>query len=379
VKILFPIGTLYPSQQGGPSNTVYWMAKALTNAGIEVTIVTTNLQAEDKVPADVWLETDYGRVIYHSERSHLLPGKMLYSVWKEMPACDLVHLTSVFYPPSLLSAFVAKWHKKPVVWSPRGELDEKALVYSIWKKKPALWLIRFFLSKKITFHSTSPEETQRVRKVFGSNASVIEIPNFMELPPLVTPMASKPYLLCIGRIHPKKALENLIAALPLSEPFMQSDFTLKIAGDDRNAYGEQLKKQVAALGLNDKVEFTGLVEGDEKQRLYAGAHFSILPSHTENFGNVVIESLAQGTPVIASRGTPWEVLEVEKAGFWTENEVAALTAAIDKALHLSPDAYQIFRKNALSLARQRFDIERNVDVWITTYQNVLLLAQNGLA
>lgn len=377
MKILYPIGTLYPSQQGGPSNTIYWMAKALANAGVEVTLVTTNLQAEDKVPADMWLETNYGRVIYHADRIHLLPGKMLRSVWKEMSVCDLVHLTSLFYPPSLLSAFMAKWHKKPVIWSPRGELDEKALVYSFWKKKPFLWLIRSFLKEKITFHSTSPEETRRVRTIFGQNVRVVEIPNFMELPPLVTPMASKPYLLCVGRIHPKKALENLIAALSLSTHFIQSDFSLKIAGDHKNAYGEQLKKQAAELGLSEKVEFLGLVEGEAKQELYAGAYFSILPSHTENFGNVVIESLAQGTPVIASKGTPWHILEVEKAGFWSENTPSLLATTIDKALNSSQDIYQSLRRNALALAHQHFDIKANIGAWIETYQELINNKSNG--
>ena len=88
----------------------------------------------------------------------------------------------------------------------------------------------------------------------------------------------------------------------------------------------------------------------------------------EPFGNVVVESLAQATPAIASKGTPWKILEVEEAGFWTENEPAALASAIEKALKLPPDEYQIFRKNALSLARRSFDIAANVEVWIKTYE-----------
>ncbi|MBX2890015.1 MAG: glycosyltransferase [Saprospiraceae bacterium] len=368
MKILFPIGTLYPSQHGGPSNTIYWQAKALVKKGMDVTIVTTNLLAEDKVPADVWLDTDYGRVIYHAERSHLFPLKMLRTAWKTLPPCDIVHLNSLFYPPSVIVAWIAMWQKKPIVWSVRGVLDEQALTYGKRRKNILLWLVKRFMASRVCFHSTSEEETNRVRKFFGTTARMVEIPNFMELPAHHAAYSDKPYLLYLGRIHPIKALENLIAALPLSNRFMQSNFTLKIAGDYYNAYGEQLKQQVAALGLGEKVKFLGLVEGEEKQRLYAGAYFSILPSHTENFGNVVIESLAQGTPVIASKGTPWEILEIEKAGFWTGNEPATLAAAIEKALNLPPGAYQIFRENALSLARQRFDIETNIDKWVKAYR-----------
>lgn len=340
----------------------------MTKAGIDATIITTNLGAEGKVPADKWLQTDYGQVIYHGDRFHLVPIKMLRSIWNTVSGCSVIHLTSLFYPPSFATALIARWHKKPLIWSPRGELDEKALVYSTWKKKPVLWLIRHYLTHQTTFHSTSPEETARVHAVLGQHSSVVEIPNFMEMPPLVKPARGRPYILCVGRIHPKKALENLIAALPFSKRFMQSDFSLKIAGDHQNSYARQLKKQVAALGLQDKVEFTGLIEGEDKQLLYAGAYVSILPSHTENFGNVVIESLAQGTPVIASKGTPWQILETNGAGFWTSNNPSELALAIENALNLSPESYEVYRKKALSLAQRHFDMETNAAIWIKTYE-----------
>jgi glycosyltransferase involved in cell wall biosynthesis len=371
MKVLFPIGTIYPSQQGGPSNSVYWMAKALTQCDVGVTIVATDLGAENIVTSDTWLDTDFGRVIYHRDRLHILPLNMLRSVRRCMKNADLVHLTSLFYPPSLFSALLAIKHQKPVMWSPRGELDEKALIYSAWKKKPVLWLIRRFLLPRIVFHSTSPEESRRVREVLGPGAKCIEVPNYMEIPATETPVPGSFYMVCIGRIHPKKALENLIAALPLARLFMQSNITLKIAGNAANAYGDHLKKLVRDLGLDQKVEFTGHIEGREKQQLLAGACLTILPSHTENFGNVVIESLAQGTPVIASKGTPWQVLEQEQAGFHTENTPEKLAAAIDRALALAPDEYAAFRKNALRLAETRFDIQKNIQVWINAYQAIL--------
>lgn len=344
------------------------MARALQAAGVEVVVATTDLGTGNKVPSDTWLDTEYGRVKYYSAWFPLLPGRMMRAVVSLLTQCDVAHLTSLFYPPSLFFALFARWHGKPVIWSPRGELDEKALVYSTWKKIPFLWLIRRFLSKKVTFHSTSPEETLRVRNVIGANAQVVEIPNFMQIPERIQHAPATPYLLCIGRVHPKKAIENLIAALPLSESFMRSECTLKIAGDHRNAYGEQLQKQVASLGLEEKVAFLGLVEGVDKQQLYAHASFSILPSHTENFGNVVIESLAQGTPVIASRGTPWQALENEKVGFWPSNDPAGLAAAIEKALSLSRSDYADCRERAVIWALQRFDVEANIGIWIQTYE-----------
>lgn len=347
------------------------MARALQSAGQDVTVIATSLGAENKIVADTWLNTEYGRVIYFSAYFHSIPGRMLWTIARNMPLCEVVHLNSIFYPPSLFSALIAGCYKKPIIWSPRGELDEKALVYSTWKKKPVLWLIRRFLSTKIVFHSTSPEESERVRIVFGSNVQVVELPNFMEIPARIEPLPERPYLLSIGRIHPKKALENLIAALPLSNEFMQSDFVLKIAGDCQNTYGAYLKNQVAELGLHHKVLFIGAVEGEAKQNLYAGAYFSILPSHTENFGNVVIESLAQGTPVIASRGTPWSMLSESEAGIWTDNSPENMAHSLNEALRLSGQEYKIWRQNAHQLARSKFDIQANIGQWVNTYQSIM--------
>lgn len=372
MKILFPIGTLYPSQQGGPSNTIYWMAKALTSEGVEVTAITTDIGAKGKIPTNKWLDTEYGRVIYQATRFSLLPWRMMISTIHAMPQCDLAHLTSLFYPPSLVAAVAAHWYGKPIVWSPRGELDRLALVYSTWKKKPALWLIRRFLSKKVVFHSTSPEETERVKSVIGRHVHVVEIPNFLELPTLYAATPSvPPYILCIGRIHPKKAIENLIAALPNSPLFISSGTKLIIAGDSENTYGEYLKKQVKTLDLSGKVEFVGLVEGKKKQELYANAYCSVLPSHTENFGNVVVESLAQGTPVIASKGTPWARLEQMQAGFWVNNSSVALAKAIENTLSLKHEDYQSYRRNALKLACNDYDIHKNIRKWVEVYQAII--------
>ncbi|HRI59893.1 MAG TPA: glycosyltransferase, partial [Saprospiraceae bacterium] len=262
----------------------------------------------------------------------------------------------------------------PVVWSCRGNLDEQALIFGAWKKKPVLWLIKHFLSgPRITFHTTSPEESGHVGKIFGRAARIVEIPNYLELPTLLKHAAEHPpYLLYVGRIHPVKALDNLLDALALSKQFSDSEFVLKIAGEDATDYGVHLKKKAEGLGLQHKVHFLGQIEGAQKQRLYANAHFTVLPSHTENFGNVVIESLAQATPVIASRGTPWQMLETEQAGFWVPNDPENLAIAINKALTIKPNTYKLYRENAIALVRRRFDIESNVHVWINAYQAILL-------
>ena len=63
------------------------------------------------------------------------------------------------------------------------------------------------------------------------------------------------------------------------------------------------------------MSFIGNVLERRKSSLLRGKCL-VMPSHTENFGIVAVEAMAQGTPVIASKNTPWEIIEKRKAGFW---------------------------------------------------------------
>jgi len=200
----------------------------------------------------------------------------------------------------------------------------------------------------------------------------VTIPNYLEMPARVKRGDSAPgYLLFVGRIHPIKALDNLLHALRLSSVFLSSGLVLKIAGTGEPEYVNWLKALAESLGLDKKVEFLGHVEGPAKQQLYADAHFLVLPSHSENFGNVVVESMAQGTPVIASTFTPWEILPQSQAGFWVENSPEKLAVGISEALTLAAEEYLQMRKNALKLVFSKFDIEKNIDNWVSVYADTI--------
>ena len=366
MKILFPIGSIYPSQQGGPSNSVYWLAKGLVSKDIEITIVSTDVMLNNTIKRGIWLDLGYGNVIFHNSKVHSIPLKCILTANKELKKTDIIHLNSIFYPYSWIMGLLALWYQKKIVWSIRGELDEKALIYSTWKKKIHLFFFKILFAQKAIFHVTSEEEKKFTISILGKKAKVFDIPNYMILPKRI--IAPKlPYFSYIGRIHPKKAIENLIEALSLSKMFLNSEFTFKIAGDINNGYGEQLQKQVYSLGLTRKVTFEGHLEGDLKEEFLAKSYFSFMPSHTENFGLVVIEALAQGTPVIASKGSPWQVLNELNIGYWVENDAKSLSQAINQILLLRQEEYKNMSKNAHEYVTQHFDIYHNVDKWIEVY------------
>jgi len=370
MNILYPIGAFYPSQLGGPNNTVYWMTKALQAKGTSATIVTTHRGIQDKqIQFDKWLDTDYGKINYLKVLHRKLPIKICINSIAQLSKVDIVHLTSIFYSGSLPMALMSLLKGKKVIWSIRGELDPAALSFHSIEKKVILAVVKK-ISSKITFHSTSDPETAYIKNTFGTKSAIVQLPNYMELPQQVNRKPEK-YLFFIGRIHQIKGIDLLIKALAKSQVFLNSKYILKIAGDDNTDFGIELKALIKQLNINHKVELIGYVnDQDEKQQLLANAYFLFLPSHSENFGNVVIEALAQQTPVVASKGTPWEVLETKQAGFWVENSVEKLSNTIDRILNLDKKTYQNYRINAGELVKKNYDIEQNIDKWITAYSNL---------
>ncbi|NJC26651.1 glycosyltransferase family 4 protein [Neolewinella antarctica] len=375
LKILFPTGSFYPAQTGGPDNTVYWLTKAMKRKGFSPVISTTDVGQPATTPIGAWLTTDYGEVIYTHNLIHYLPLRVLDKAFSRIKEADILHLSMIFYPASFLSAIVNSWfYGKPMVWSSRGDLDPPMLLRSQTKKKFVRWLINTFVKKElVSFHSTCDAETAYIKHNFGAESKIIQIPNYMELPERVI-VPKRKNLLYIGRIDQKKAIENLIQALDDSTIFRESEFTLQIVGGYDSPYGRGLVKQVATAGLKDKVEFLGHRAGHEKEEILSGAWFAIMPSHTENFGIVVLEAMAQGTPAVASLGTPWEILREKDAGYWVDNSPATLRSTVEEIIELPPERMEALQNNAFALARSRFSIHANAEEWTTAYQGVVASA-----
>ncbi len=351
---------------------MYWITKALTRRGHKAVIATTDWGQGLPMPRDRWLETDYGKVVYTRELLHYLPLKVLYRALSNLRAADVLHLSMISYPSSFLLAMLNSWFVgKPMLWSSRGDLDPPMLQRSRKKKEAVLWMINTLVNKDLLwFHSTCDAETGYIQDNFGADSKVIQIPNYMELPERIATSKEK-FFLYIGRIDRKKAIENLIEALSKSASFLASEFTLKIVGDYYNDYGQGLVKQVEELGLTQKVRFLGHRDGREKEEILAAAWFTFMPSHTENFGIVVMEGLAQGTPAVASTGTPWKILEEREAGYWVDNDPESLTNIIDHILTIPTDRMNELNKNALRLAQEEFSIHANVGEWEAAYQKLL--------
>jgi len=140
MKIFFPISAFYPSQIGGPCNTLYWHCKALQDNHIKTTVVTTTIGIKDEISADKWLHLNCGDVFYGTKGVTSFETRRKLS--KEISKTDILHLNSLFSIFSIFSFFYRSlfYNNKKIVWSVRGELNSNALKFSSWKKKPLIFL-----------------------------------------------------------------------------------------------------------------------------------------------------------------------------------------------------------------------------------------------
>lgn len=127
------------------------------------------------------------------------------------------------------------------------------------------------------------------------------------------------YFLFLSRIHEKKGVDALIEAYGIHFKNINSQGKklpkLVIAGPGADSsYGLKLRNMVdKEVGLSENILFPGLLLGDAKWGAYFGCDAFILPSHQENFGIVVVESLACSKPVLISdKVNIWH--EIDKAG-----------------------------------------------------------------
>ncbi len=128
-------------------------------------------------------------------------------------------------------------------------------------------------------------------------------------------------VLFVGRITIQKGPEYFVrAAKKVLDYYANALFVVAGSGDMQY----QMMNEVASLGIGDKVIFTGFLRGDDLIALYQAADLYVMPSVSEPFGIIPLETIANGIPVIVSKQTGVsEVLtHALKVDFWDVDEMA---------------------------------------------------------
>ena len=312
MRILHVSASYLPARRyGGTIVSVHGLCGALAARGHDVHVFTTSVDGDrdSDVPHGQPVDLDGVKVWYFkssaARRLYWAPS-MREALARQIHSFDLVHTHAIYLWPMWAAETAASRAGVPYVISPRGML-EKELIH----RKSAIVkgvLIGFIEKRKLeraaAIHVTSRREAEEAAAFGFDLPPFIEIPNGVTLdvdprgglsPRVQAIVDEGPFLLFLGRVSWKKGVDRLIAALPHA-PHVK----LVVAGVDDEDLVPRLERQAAAIGVADRVRFIGAVEGADKAALLSRATALALTSYSENFGNVVVEAMAAGLPVIVT-------------------------------------------------------------------------------
>ncbi len=171
-------------------------------------------------------------------------------------------------------------------------------------------------------------------------------------------LADRRFLLFLSRIHPKKGCDLLIEAFA-DTAALDPTLDLVVAGPDQVGLVSGLQARAKALGIGSRVHFPGMLTGDIKTGAFRAAEAFILPSHQENFGIVVTEAMACGTPVLISdKVNIWHEVLADGAGFVEPDTVQGTRALIARFSKLERSEQQAMGLSARATFLRRFHVEQ---------------------
>lgn len=385
MRVLHVVPTYLPATRyGGPIFSVHGLCKALAAKGHDVHVFTTNVDGESDsdVPLGVPVRLDGVHVWYFpSRRLRRLyrSPPMMRALKAQLPQFDVVHLHSVFLWPTWAAAWVARARHVPYILSPRGMLVPDLIRRkSRWLKSAWIGLIeRRNLSEAAVIHVTSERERTDMEAlglplgrvaVIPNGVDVADPPDHPDLAPELEAALSKGLCaLYLGRLSWKKGLDRLISAWK-----EVASGHLLIAGNDEENLAPQLRALVDEHGLAERVTLVSRHIGDgEKRALFRRVRVTVLPSYSENFGNVVLEAIAAGCPVVVTPEVgAAEVVIASGGGEVVAGDPASLAGRLNDCMtHRAK--WQSMGETARKFVEQHYSWDRIAADMEETYQGVL--------
>jgi glycosyltransferase involved in cell wall biosynthesis len=368
VKILYVNASYLPAvRYGGTVVSAHGLARALAARGHDVHVFTTSVNGpvDSDVPHEVPVDRDGVQVWYfrspNLRRLYRSPalGRALAARVREF---DVVHTQAVFLWPIWAAASAAAAAGVPYVVSPRGML-EKGLIASKSRILKTAWIRlveRGNLEQASAVHVTSAREAAELAAFGFRLRKVVTIPNGVDdedvpaggaspSPAIGAIVEHGPYVLFLGRVNWKKGLDRLVRSMAHMTPAVR----VVVAGNDEEGLRPVLEAEASRVGVRDRLVFTGVVAGADKHALIANARLLVLPSYSENFGNVVVEAMSAGRAVIVTPevGIADSVAAIG-AGWVVDGEPSVLGARIAALAHDQQLAAEMGARGKLAAARE---------------------------
>lgn len=323
------------AESSGPSYSVPGLCSGLCAAGCDVSLYFAGEDPHREMPCPHYACPKSKFPFSRLGRS----PKLLHLLKEACRQADVIHSNGLWMYPNVYPSWAAKGLNCKLVTAPRGTLAAWSLARHKWRKKLFGAYAQYAaLNATDLWHATSEKEYEEIRAA-GYRQPVAIVPIGIDIPEVSSKVNAQrgerlKHLVFFGRLHKVKAVDNLILAWEqVAGQFV--DWELVIAGPDGGVRSD-LEALVSEHGIS-RVAFVGELRGADKYAFLSNADLCVLPSHTENFGVTVAESLACGTPVIASEGTPWKGIVANAAGWWIPIGVAPLIKQLRDSLSRSPE------------------------------------------
>lgn len=381
------VAAIYPPRIGGPATQCAHLCRALVARGHQVSVATFADRRSDEVePSGVRvarLPWRYGLgPLDKLARWVAFPFQFAAQLRSEKPQVVVCHSVSV---PLMVAGWMCRRRKVPCVVKFAGDwVFETLNTYSL--KTTAEFRDTYrtsFLAKIMTVverwglrqfdvaWATSEFRRQNLALLLPASKRVWLQNNCLLLPIFPdVPRGELVTLLSANRFVPHKRLEMLLQAYAAIDPAIRGRSRLVLVGGGAPDYEAQIKALAQQLALGDSVSFPGVLPDDQLYAAMAGADVYVSTSREESFPNVMIEAMAAGLPVVASRvgGIPELVREGVEGYLPDVDDTAGMTA---RMAQLIGDADERGRLSAAARARAaEFDLSRHVQRFEDLYNSL---------
>lgn len=341
MKILL-INSEYPPIGGGAGNASAHLAQALARRGDEVTVLTVRhgelppveAQGPVRVVRAAGLRRRADRSGAIEQAGFLLSGTI--GVWRLLRTWRPDVTLAFFGVPCGAVALVLQATRGiPYIVSLRGGdvPGFRPYDFALYHRLMGPLIRRVWREARAVVANS--HGLRQLANAFEPGVPVEIIPNGVDLARFAVP--ERPWdparMLFVGRVVYQKGLDVLLEALA---GLRDLPWELVVAGD--GSQRERLGNCARELGIGDRVEFVGWLRGDELLQAYTQANLFVFPSRHEGMPNAVLEAMAAGLPVIASRiaGSEELVAPDESGLLVPADDVAALRQALAKLLPDGP-------------------------------------------
>lgn len=240
---------------------------------------------------------------------------------------DVFHLTAIWQPTGRRAHAAATRRAVAYVESPRGALSPFSFSHGGWKKIPYWWLVeRQIALDAVLLHATSPLEEEELCRLLPGQR-VRTVPNAVDARHWSFDEAGRQawrskhgisandfVIMHVGRVEPKKNVDFLVDAAQMAADGRR--LTLAIVGSALKPHHEA-RLAARLRGFRGRVvRVPDTSDIGELTAAYSAADALAMPSLHENFGNVLLEALLCGTPVLASRQVGAAFLTHDLPGTW---------------------------------------------------------------